>query len=490
MPSTRRVLHAHDDRVLAGFARIRAEHEVPVDFSAEALAEAQEAARGTADRWSAHRTDLTDLAFLTLDPPGSTDLDQAMHLSRRPDGYRVHYAIADVAAFVSPGGALDAAAAARVETVYCPDARVPLHPPVLSEGAASLLPDQVRPAVVWTIDLGPEGGRTAVRVERALVRSRARLDYPTEQARLDAGVPADDPMHLLAEIGALRSRIEQDRGGVSLGRAEQEVVQRQDGTWDLVYRAGLPLEDHNAQISLLTGMAAAELMVDGGIGVLRTMPGATSGDVRRLRRQAAGLGVPWPQDTSYGELLASLDHSRPETAAFLAEATTLFRGAAWTPFEGAPPEEHHHGAIAAPYAHVTAPLRRLVDRYGLEVCLAASNGTPVPDWVRTALPGVGATMAEGARRSSAVDRACTDLVEAAVLADQVGEVFSGVAVDERTVQLHDPAVVARTPEPELPEGEEVRVRLVEADVARRRVVFRLARASDGAPRGREPGTRP
>src|SRR5690606_38109805 len=139
-------------------------------------------------------------------------------------------------------------------------------------------------------------------------------------------------------------------------------------------------------------------------------------------------GVPWPAGVGYGQVLADVDHARPETAAFLAAATSLFRGAAWTPFTGAPTTEHDHGAIAAPYAHVTAPLRRLVDRYGLEICLAAHAGTEVPEWVHEALGALGGTMALGTRRSAAVDRACTDLVEAAVLRPHVGREFSGVAV--------------------------------------------------------------
>lgn len=483
MPQPHRVLRAHDDDVLAGFARIRAEHEVPVDFSAAALEEAV-AATSAGDPYE--RRDLTDLPFVTLDPPGSTDLDQAMHLERRGTGYRVRYAIADVGAFVRPGGALDAAAHARVQTVYCPDTRVPLHPPVLSEDAASLLPGVARRAVVWELDLDADGERTAVRVERGTVRSVARLDYPTEQARLDTGLGPDEPMSLLAEVGALRARLERERGGVSLGRPEQEVVQHDDGHWDLGYRASLPLEDHNAQISLLTGMAAAELMVGAGVGVLRTMPGADERDVRRLRRQALALGVPWPAGRTYGEVLADVDHASPEGAAFLAAATALFRGAAWTPFRGAVPAPAEHGAIAAPYAHVTAPLRRLVDRYGLETCLAACGGHEVAPWVLEALEGLGPTMAEGARRASAVDRACVDLVEAAVLRDRVGEEFDGVALDERTVQLAAPAVVARTEGDALPEGEHVRLRLVAADVTERRVAFRQVVDGGASPTRGEP----
>lgn len=469
VPAPRRRLRTAKDRLQAGFDAIRTELDVPVAFPPDAVAEAEAAA---ATPLRGDRRDLRDVPFVTLDPPGSTDLDQAMHLSRNGPGYRVRYAIADTAAFVVPGGALDAATHRRVETVYCPDTRIPLHPPVLSEGAASLLADQDRPAVVWTLDLDDTGEVTATQVERALVRSRAQLDYPTQQARLDAGTEPDDVLTLLAEIGTLRQGLERARGGVSLGRPEQEVVDAPDGAWGLAYRAPLPIEDHNAQISLMTGMAAAALMLEAGVGVLRTMPTAGPDDLARLRRQALGLGVEWPEDRTYGDVLASLDHREPAAAAFLTAATSLFRGAAWTPFQGTPPADDRHGAIAAPYAHVTAPLRRLVDRYGLEICLAAHAGTAVPEWVLVALPTLGTDMATGSARSSAVDRACTDLVEAAVLAAHVGRTFEGVALDDRTVQLHEPAVVARTEDSDLPEGEHVTVRLTVADVRTRTVRFR------------------
>jgi len=453
----------------AGFAAIRVELGVEEDHEPEALAEAEAAALAPT---GAGRADLRDVPFVTLDPPGSTDLDQAMHLARDGAGYRVRYAIADTAVFVRPGGPLDRAAHRRVMTVYCPDTRVALYPSVLSEHAASLRAGHDRPAVVWTLRLGADGGVLDVAVERAVVRSRAQLDYPTEQRRLDAGVPADDPLALLSEIGSRRVALERARGGVSLGRPEQEVVQTPDGGWALSFRAPLPIEDHNAQISLMTGMAAAAIMLEAGVGVLRTMPTAQPHDLARLRRQALALGVPWPRGADYATVLRDVDHARPQGAAFLAAATGLFRGAAWTPFDGARPIDAGHGAVGAAYAHVTAPLRRLVDRYGLEVCLAAHAGRPVPEWVRAALPAIGDTMAGGARRSAAVDRACTDLVEAVALAPRVGEDFSGVVLDERTVQLDEPAVVARLEQDHLAEGDVVRVRLVAADPATRTVRFR------------------
>jgi exoribonuclease R len=474
---TRLRLRAEDPSLAARFVALRAELEVPETFPAEVEAEAADAASTGPDDArlgvAGGRADLRHLPFVTIDPPGSRDLDQAVHLERRDGGgHRVRYAIADVAAFVRPGGAVDAEAHRRAETVYCPDRRIPLHPPELSEGAASLLPGDDRPAVVWTIDLDDAGEVVTADVRRGVVRSTAQLDYAAVQRSLDAAGPADaDSLPvLLAEVGTARAAIERARGGVSLSRPEQEIVPDGAG-WTVSFRASLPVEGHNAQISLLTGVVAARMMLDAGVGVLRTMPPADAESLERLRRQARALGVPWPDGADYGDVLATVDHSRPETGAFLAEATGLFRGAAWTTFDGAPPAALEHAAIAAPYAHVTAPLRRLVDRYGLEVCLAASAGRPVPGWVLDALPTLGAEMAAGARRGSAVDRACTDLVEAAVLAPRVGEVMDAVAITEESVQLTDPAVVARCDGAPLPAGEAVRVRLAEADLDTRTVRF-------------------
>lgn len=476
MPRRHLSLRVGDDdaarELRAGFARIRAELELPEHFPADVLAEAEEAAR--APRLPAY--DVTDLAFLTIDPPGSTDLDQAMHIERRKGGgYRVRYAIADVAAFVRPNGPIDREAHVRGETFYSPDTRTPLHPPVLSEGAASLLPDRVRPALLWTVDLDADGEDRRVDVRRALVRSRDRLDYAGVQQLVDSG-RADERLDLLAEVGKLRKEIEADRGGVSLPIPEQEV-EEVDGTFRLSYRVTLPVEAWNEQISLLTGMAAADLMLHGEVGVLRTLPNAPEDSVRVLRRSARGLGIAWPDSRSYAEVIASLEATDPQHAAFLDEATSLLRGAGYTAFDGGVPENATHAAVAAAYAHATAPLRRLVDRYVGEICLALCAGQDVPGWARTALPALPGEMAESDRIAGALEKACISLMEAVVLRDSVGQVFDAVVVDLRngggTVQLAEPAV--RAPfEGDLPLGAAVRVRLASADVPRRSVVFRPA----------------
>ncbi|MFF8269229.1 RNB domain-containing ribonuclease [Streptomyces sp. NPDC016562] len=459
----------------AALRELRTKLDVPGDFPAEVLAEAEHAAGHP----RLPDVDRTDVPFFTIDPPGSVDLDQAMHLARRSGGgYRVHYAIADVAAFVTPGGPLDAEAHRRVTTFYFPDGKIPLHPAALSEGAASLLPDQTRPALVWRLDLDADGRIETTDVLRALVRSRARLDYAGAQKAIDTRT-AEEPLALLEDVGRLREALERERGGISLNVPEQEVVAH-DGSYALAYRAPLPADGWNAQISLMTGMAAADLMLAAGQGILRTLPSAPDGAVGRLRRAAKALRIDWPHHVPYAELVRSLDPHRPAHAAFLQECTGLLRGAGYTAFTGGrSPDPAIHSAVAAPYAHCTAPLRRLVDRYAGELCVAAAAGAEPPQWAVAALDALPERMAQGTRLANTAERECVDLVEAAVLKDRVGETFDATVIDVKdreplvgTVHLEDPAVVGRIRSTEeLPLGDRIRVRLTEADPGTAKVLF-------------------
>ena len=207
-----------------GIADIKREQGLPLDFPPEVETLAAQVA--TAPRLP--ELDRTDVPLVTIDPVGSMDLDQALHVERNGGGFRVYYAIADVAAFVTAGDAIDVEAHRRGETLYGADAKIPLHPKVLSEGAASLLPGQLRPALLWTIDVDASGEGTAVDVRRARVRSRARLDYDGVQAGIDAG--RADPMWAdLRALGELRKQRERKRGGISLPLPEQEIHIGEDG---------------------------------------------------------------------------------------------------------------------------------------------------------------------------------------------------------------------------------------------------------------------
>ena len=470
-----RILHADGATLRQGIRKIQSELGVSPEFPAEV----EEAAARAAAEPRLPDLDRTDIPFVTIDPEGARDLDQALHLERDGDGYVVHYAIADVAAFVRPGDPVDVEAHRRGETLYGADSKVPLHPPVLSEGAASLLPDQVRPALLWTIKVDATGEGTEVDVVRARVRSRAQLDYVGVQRQLDDG--AADPMFgLLREVGQLRLRREATRGGVSLPLPDQEVEVDGD-RWSLRFRDLLPVEQWNAQMSLLTGMGAASLMVDARVGLLRTLPPPDPTDVQRLHRTAHALGLHWPDEQPYPDFIRSLDPSKPNHAAMLLSCTRLLRGSGYVGFNGEVPAQPEHAALASEYAHVTAPLRRLADRYAAEVCVALCAGEEVPDWVHQRLPELPATMQASAHKSNTYENAVVDLVEAAVLRPHVGRSFPGVVVaveeDEPSrgsVVIQEPAVEARvTSSGPLPLGTDVQVTLAEADPTSRTVRFEL-----------------
>jgi exoribonuclease R len=458
-------------RAPLSFDDVRRDLDVPGAFPGEVLEEAEAA---TADT-SGH-ADLLDVPFLTVDPPGSMDLDQAFHLERRGDTMRFRYAIADVAAFVEPGGAVDAEAWRRGVTLYLPDARAPLHPPVLGEGKASLLPGVDRPAVVWTVDVDPDGIPASVAVERAVVRSRRRLTYAEAQAL----VGGDDQIDLLQELGGLRLARERERGGVSLDLPAQSVVEV-DGRWALRYDARLAVEDWNEQLSLLTGMCAGRMMVDAGVGFLRTLPPPDGRVLDDLRRAARGLGVGWPDGATYAEAVREVDRGDPRGVAFLQQAARGLRGAGYAAFgpgAGDVPDDPAHAAVASAYAHVTAPLRRLADRHTNEVVLAICAGAEVPAWASEALPRLVEVMVGANRKAAAVERAVVDRVEALVLSQCVGEVLDGTLLttgDRPTAMLDDPAVIAPVAAADGGEaGERLRLLVESADPEARRVVLRRA----------------
>ncbi|HWN21867.1 MAG TPA: RNB domain-containing ribonuclease, partial [Gaiellaceae bacterium] len=269
-----------DTAIASALAELRESLGVSMTFPDEVVADAQQSIRSP----RLPESDETAIPFVSIDPPGSRDLDQALQIERDGKGYRVRYAIADVAAFVTPGGPMDLEAHARGQTLYAPDAKARLYPPQLSEGAGSLLPEETRPALVWTMEVDADGEGVEVDVRRALVRNRDQLDYAGVQRSLDDG-SAEEPLQLLREVGLLREEREASRGGIHLPIPEQEVDKGSNG-WELAYRAPLPVEGWNAQISLMTGQAAAELMRSAQVGVLRTLPAADPKAIARLRRTA------------------------------------------------------------------------------------------------------------------------------------------------------------------------------------------------------------
>jgi exoribonuclease R len=221
-------------------------------------------------------------------------------------------------------------------------------------------------------------------------------------------------------------------------------------------------------------------MVDAKVGVLRTMPEPDEEAFATFRRQTEALGRPWT-DGEYGEYLRSLDRADPLTLPVLQAAASLFRGAGYVTFDGSVPTDIEQAAIAAPYAHATAPLRRLVDRWALAICLAVSEGSEIPSWARDSLAELPELMQRSGQRASRLNADTINCVEAALMQPLVGRIVDATVIEIRNggeragIQIADPAVTASAPVPAgTKPGDTVSLTVVSADIAKGEVEFALA----------------
>ena len=448
-----------------GLAQIREQFGIPASFPPEVIAEADEVCRRPLPT---DRPDRRDLPMVTLDPASATDLDQAFAIERDGEFIVLQYAIADLPWFVRPGGALDAESWRRGTTVYLPDGRVGVYPPVLSEGAASLLPDGPRPAILLSVAIAPDGEATLRRAEPVVIESRAKLAYETATA---AQLPP-----LLTELAARITAAEDARGAGRIEFPEQDVEVDPDSPlrMRLAIRPRAASEDQNASMSLAANLAVASAMAAVHTGLFRVMPPPDPSREGALRHAARRLGLSWAPGVHLDRFQRSLRVDDPKAAAFLLAVRRVSGGASYAPFD--PKVRPWHSAMAATYAHATAPLRRLADRYVLSAACAISAGDTVPSDVQEAFGRLPDAMERAETVAAKVDRAVIDLMEAVVLSGRVGEEFEATVldVDDRGVriQLADPAVVARVDARRVEPGDDIRVRLEEASPERRDVTFR------------------
>jgi exoribonuclease R len=444
-----------------GLAAIRKQYRVPDSFPAEVLAAADLAAKRSP---TAH-ADRTAREFVTLDPAPSTDLDQAFAIERSGTDLLLHYAIADIAWFIDDGDAIDAEAWRRGATLYLPDGKAGLYPPVLSENAASLLPDGPRPAVMFTVRVAGDGSVRLDGAERAIVRSRAKLAY--ENVRT-ADLP-DGFAELATRIAAAEGR----RGAARVDPPEQQVAAVPGGGYELHFRPLLQSERDNAALSLATNLAVADALQTHHTGLFRVMAAPDARAIGRLRHTARAFGLTWLAEATLDQFEKKLDPNQPKQAAFMLAIRRAGLGASYVPWqEGVIP---WHEAMAATYAHATAPLRRLADRYVVQAALAVANGEAVPPTVADSFARLPEVMARADALGGQVDRAVIDLAEAAMLHRQEGRIFGAIVtdVDQRgaRIQLSEVPVVARVVAHRAEPGDALRVRLLSADPEHRQIAF-------------------
>jgi exoribonuclease R len=445
------------DEIVEGLQGIRRQFKVPADFPPAVL----QAADASAKRAPTSHVDRTSWPFVTLDPATSTDLDQAFHIEMTGSDVLLHYAIADVAWFVDGGDPLDTEAWERGATQYLPDGKAGLYPPALAEGAASLLPDGPRPAIVFHVRVDTGGQSKLDGVERSLVRSTAKLAYETVQ-----------PTQLPAAFPELARRIaaaEDARGAARVEPPEQQVHALDHGGYDISFQPRLQSEDDNAAMSLATNLAIADALFAAGTGLFRVMPEPDQRAEERLRHTARALGIDWPADMKLRDFERSLDAKTPKAASLLMAIRRAGGAASYVPFT--PGQRPWHSAMAATYTHATAPLRRLADRYVVMAALAIANGQPLSDEIVAAFPKLPDVMEHADDMGNQIERAVIDLAEVALLSSQTQRTFGAVVtdVDDRGahVQLCDLPVVSRVAANHVALGDDIRVRVVSTDIPTR-----------------------
>ena len=408
--------------------------------------------------------DRRDVDFVTLDPASSTDLDQAFFIEIDGDDVVLSYAIADVARFVEPGGAIDQEAWRRGVTIYLPDGRATLYPKRLSDDAASLLPDVDRPAIVFRVRVRPEGAVTLASVERAVIRSRAKLAYAT--------VTLADLPQGFTELAHRIEHAEAARGSDRIEAPEQEVIRR-DSRFILRFRPRSEIERQSAALSLATNMAVAHRLLAARTGMFRTMSRVEDAQLRRLRHIARAFGLDWRARLPLRDFLRTLPDDDPRTPAFQLAVRRAGGSARYEPYRD--DVLPWHSAVAATYCHATAPLRRLGDRYVIEAARTLAAGRPLPRPMVDAFEQLPVAIGPHEALAKRADREALDLAEAVVLHGHDGEVFDAVVTDEdqRGVQFQitEPATVARASAHRVDPGDRIRVRLMRADPVSRTVVF-------------------
>ncbi|KMO42440.1 ribonuclease R [Methylobacterium tarhaniae] len=416
-------------------------HGIPHVFPREVLAEA-EAARevGLEGREAGDREDWRELPLVTIDPPDAKDHDDAVMAIPDPDpanpgGFVVTVAIADVAAYVRPGSALDLEALLRGNSVYFPDRVVPMLPERISNDLCSLRPGQDRPALAVRMTVTAEGRKLRHSFHRVMMRSAAKLAYAQAQAAIDGRPdevtgPILEPVlrPLWAAYRALAAARDA-RGPLALDLPERKVILNAEGGVDRVI---VPerLEAHRLieEFMIQANVAAAEALEAARQPLIYRVHDEPSLEkMRALGEVLASIGLKLPKEANlrpalFNRILGMVEGG--EHQLFLNEVVLRSQAQAVYAAENA----GHFGLSLRRYAHFTSPIRRYADlivhRALIRALRLGSDGLPAG--METGdLAEIGQQISAAERRAMAAERETIDRLIAHHLADRVGATFWG-----------------------------------------------------------------
>ncbi len=388
----------------------------------------KEAATAAARHGSEPRRDLTALPTFTIDPASAKDYDDAISVERDGDDLRLYVHIADVAAFVRPGTALDSEAERRGNSVYAPGAVEPMLPRALSNEACSLVPGVPRPAVTVEMLLGSDASVRSTSFHRSTIRSDARLVYGQVDevfaGRERAPEAVAGPLALAREVAAALRRKRLARGALAVESSEPDFDFDEDGNV-VTARDEVQTESHWVieHLMILANEQVAERLAAARVGTIyRVHEEPDPASVERLVAQLESLDVPTPALPKHftsreaGELVGEisgrvLDYQRATGKGGRALVSLVLRS-----LKQAVYSEHnigHAGLASSAYCHFTSPIRRypdLVVHRGLLSTLGADEAPPAAE-----LEGSAARCSATEREAATLERDADDVCLAFLL---------------------------------------------------------------------------
>ncbi|MEM9378108.1 MAG: ribonuclease R [Pseudomonadota bacterium] len=419
--------HREDPRAASLLAI--AAHDIPTGFPEDVISSAQRATPAEVPR-----TDLRQTPLITIDPADARDHDDAVFAESLPDGFRVIVAIADVAAFVTPGSALDQEALKRGNSTYFPDRVVPMLPFELSADACSLKEGQDRHCLAVEMTFDRSGTKRSHRFLRALMRSAGALSYEEAQRAID-GHPSARARPLLdrvlkplwAAYDAL-SAAREKRGPLELDLPERKVEMGEDGAV-LGIRTKERFTAHKLieEFMIQANVCAAEELEKRKTPLLyRIHDTPSDAKIAALSEFLKTLDIKWPlgertQTHRFNRLLADFDAT--EHAEAVSEIVLRTQSQAIYSTENI----GHFGLNLAKYAHFTSPIRRYSDLIVHRALIKALKFGPdgLPEKQVAQLDETAEHLVRTERRSMAAERDATDRYLASFLADWVGAEFEG-----------------------------------------------------------------
>ncbi len=409
-----------------------AAHDIPTEFPEAVIAQAK--AASSAKLANAPREDLRDTPLITIDPADARDHDDAVFAEAFEGGWRVIVAIADVAAYVTPGSALDIEALKRGNSTYFPDRVVPMLPFDLSADACSLREHEDRPCMAVEMIFDADGNKKKHRFIRGLMRSAAKLSYEEAQAAIDgkpggkAGAMLETVLKPLWGAYAALTHSRNRRGPLDLDLPERKVEIAKDGTV-----AGITTKERFDAHKLIEEMmiqanvaAAEELEKRSTPLIYRIHDAPSDAKIAALAEFLKTLDVKWPlgektQTHRFNKLLA--DFAETDDSAVISEIVLRSQSQAIY----SPDNIGHFGLNLHKYAHFTSPIRRysdlIVHRALITALKLGDDGLTKEHKVTLDETAQHLVMTE--RRSMAAEREATDRYLAIFLADRVGAEFEG-----------------------------------------------------------------